>query len=376
MPMLSQRTERTRTRGLVALPSLEHFAELLGDHGIIQFARGREADLDSGFCLDDNARALLVTVAYDRLGGSDSAATAMGTAALQFFADASADAPCYHNTMDRYGRFTDESASPESIGRMIWALGVAATCAADASWRDVAWKRLATIPHAVGALTTPHARAFAMLGLAAIVRPELAAPVAPIAGGESKRRGETITWARHTLYATAAAMQFEYERNATPDWMWWESKLTYDNARLPEAMVRAALALGEPKFGRVGLAALRFLASVTQPHRMFVPIGAPRWYERGGTRPLFDQQPLEAAAMVDANLAAFGFTGNPRYFNEATVANEWFHGRNVAGIFVADTSCGGCQDGITANGPNPNMGAESTLAYLQASLFLNASAAG
>jgi hypothetical protein len=376
MPMLSERREPTWSKSFSALPSLEHCAELLGDHGIVQFARARKADRDSGFCLDDNARALLVSIAYDRLDGKDSTAASMGSAALQFFSDASAEAPCYHNTMDRYGRFTDDSASPESIGRMIWALGVAATCAGDATWRDAAWRRLETMPHAVGALTTPHARAFAMLGLAALVRPDVAAPVPPAVDGDAKSHDEITTWACHTLYAMAAAMQFEYERNASPDWMWWESRLTYDNARLPEAMLRAALALGEPKFGNVGMAALRFLTSVTQPHGMFVPIGAPRWYERGAARPLFDQQPLEASAMVDANLAAFSFTGNTRFVDEAIVAYEWFFGRNVAGIVVADAGCGGCHDGITPNGPNPNMGAESTLAHVQATLFLNASAGG
>jgi hypothetical protein len=376
MPMLRPHTEHAWPRSFAALPSLEHCAELLGDHGIIQFARGREADLDSGFCLDDNARALLVSIAYARLGGNDPTAASMGNAALQFFADASAQAPCYHNMMDRNGRFIDDSASPESIGRMIWALGVTATCAADSSWRDIAWKRLRSISHAVGALTTPHARAFAMLGLAAIVHPSLASPVSPAPNDDAKHHVETVTWACHTLYAMAAAMQFEYERNATADWMWWENRLTYDNARLPEAMLRAALALGEPKFGNVGIAALRFLTSVTQPHRMFVPIGAPRWYERGAARPLFDQQPLEASAMVDANLAALSLTGNMRFFDQAKVAYEWFFGRNVAGLVVADARFGGCHDGITVSGANPNMGAESTLAHLQAVLFLNTSSGG
>lgn len=374
--MLRQRPEQAWPRSFAALPSLEHFAELLGDHGIIQFARGREADLDSGFCLDDNARALLVSIAYTRLGGTDSTAAAMGNAALQFFDEATAKAPRYHNMMDRCGRFTDESASPESIGRMIWALGITATCAGSESWRKAAWNRLKTLSHAVGALTTPHARAFAMLGLAAIVGADVASPIPPVSNGGSMHCGETITWARHTLYAMAAAMQFEYERSATPDWMWWESRLTYDNARLPEAMLRAGLALGEPKFASVGIAALRFLSLVTQPHGMFVPIGAPRWYERGAARPLFDQQPLEASAMVDANLAAFSFTGNIRFLDEAAVAYDWFFGRNVAGLVVVDATCGGCHDGVRVTGLNPNMGAESTLAHLQATLFLNSSSGG
>src|SRR5579862_3029300 len=104
-----------------SLPSLAHCQTLLGDHGIIQFSKGPEPDLDSGFCLDDNARALLVAVAYRRLGSLDPIATQLGQAAIDFLGDASRDAPCYHNVMDRYGRFIDECASPESVGRLIWA---------------------------------------------------------------------------------------------------------------------------------------------------------------------------------------------------------------------------------------------------------------
>lgn len=355
-----------------ALPSLDHAHALLREHGIVQFAREDVADLDSGFCLDDNTRALLVAVVFDSLGGHE--AREIGERALRFIRDASAEAPCYHNMMDRHGAFTDEGASPESIGRLIWALGVTAVCARERAWRDAAWAQLEKASHAVGALTTSHARSYAMLGLAAITRPGAAAPCAPAARGATVRSESVRRWAQETLYAAAAAMQFEFERNAQPDWAWWEDRLTYDNARLPEAMVRAALALHEPSFGESGLEALQFLTALTQPHRMLVPIGAPHWYERGGARRIFDQQPLEAAAMVDAFLAALRFTGAPRYLDAAAVAYDWYRGRNTAGLVVADVASGGCHDAITENGLNPNMGAESTLAYLQASLFLSVAA--
>jgi hypothetical protein len=102
-----------------------------------------------------------------------------------------------------------------------------------------------------------------------------------------------------------------------------------------------------------------------------VPIGAPNWYARGGTRRMFDQQPLEAAAMVDAFLAALAFTGNQSFLDRAAVAYDWYSGRNSQGLVLVD-GAGGCHDAITSDGLNPNMGAESTLSYLQASLFLTA----
>lgn len=350
------------------LPSLVHFNRLMGDHGIVQFTQGRTPDLDSGFCLDDNARALLVAVAYLREGEPDPVAQRMGDICIDFFADASREAPCYHNVMDKSGVFTDECASPESVGRLIWALGVAATCAVDASWRNAAWQQLSTISHAVGALTSTRARAYAMLGLAAVVDPDVASPIRPVP--ERSYDAAVQRWARETLYAMAASMRFEFQRCAEPGWSWWEPELTYDNARLPEAMLRAALALREPSFGETGMASMRFLTDVTQPSGMFVPIGAPGWYYKGEERPIYDQQPLEAAAMVDMFLAAQRWENDPSYRSDARTAFEWFTGKNVAGLALADEDVGSCHDGLRPGGLNHNMGAESTLAYLQAALFL------
>jgi hypothetical protein len=350
------------------LPSLVHCHRMLREHGIVQFSRGSAADLDSGFCLDDNARALLVAVGYLREGSPDPIALQMGEAALQFFADASADAPCYHNMMDRYGSFTDECASPESVGRLIWALGVTAGCATEERWRAAAWRQLAAISHAVGALTSLRARAYAMLGLAAVVDPAEASPVRPVSPRGIDR--EVVNWARETLYAMAASMRFEFLRSAKAGWMWWEPELTYDNARLPEAMLRAASALRQPSFGETGIAALQFLHGIMQPSGMFVPVGAPGWYKKGGQRPIYDQQPLEAAAAVDMYLAAARVSRDDSYYDDARTAYEWFVGNNVAGARVADVDVGSCHDAITPEGLNPNMGAESTLAYLQAALFL------
>jgi hypothetical protein len=355
------------------LPSLAHFNRLMGDHGIVQFTQGRVPDLDSGFCLDDNTRALIVAVAYLRAGEPDPVAERMGELCIEFFADASREAPCYHNVMDRHGTFTDECASPEAVGRLIWALGITAMCAVNPRWRAAAWQHLAKISHAVGALTSTRARAYAMLGLAAIVDPDEASPIAPV----RERLGDAAVgqWARETLYAMAASMRFEFLRSAEAGWMWWEPELTYDNARLPEAMLRAASALREPSFGETGIASLDFLASITQPSGMFVPIGAPGWYRKGGERPLYDQQPLEAAAMVDAFLAAERWQRNRAYRHQAQIAFEWFTGKNVNGMPLADEDVGSCYDGLLPEGLNTNMGAESTLAYLQAALFLPAAKA-
>src|SRR5579862_1251640 len=332
--------ESFRPRKPLHLPSLVHCNRLLGEHGLIQFTRGRLPDFQSGFCLDDNARALIVAVAFLRRGELDPVATRLGTTMLEFIDQASRNAPLYHNLMDVDGNFTDEYASPESVGRLIWALGITATCAVDESWRTEAWRILRRVAHATSALTSLHARAYAMLGLAAIADPDVASPVPPIVGHEVDEDVES--WARESLYAMAAATRFEYLRNARSDWCWWENTLSYDNARIPEAMLRASAALREPAFSDVGLAAMRFLASITQPNGKFLPIGAPGWYRYGGRRPIYDQQPLEAAAMVDVFIAALRVCRDESYLRDAKISYEWFLGNNVAGTSLVDLDVGLC----------------------------------
>ena len=268
-------------------------------------------------------------------------ATLQGNRVFDFIAESSRESPVYHNMMDQHGQFTDRFASPESIGRLIQALGIVLRDSSDPNWRVRAMTELQRAMRALPALTSEHARAFSALGFAAAVE----------AGG---------TQYIDALRAVAEGMHFEFERNATPEWVWPLQAMTYDNGRLPEALLRAGRVLGESALLTSGERELDFLARVTQPRDMFEPIGAPGWYVRGGERPYYAQQPLEALAMMDAWLAEGDV---PR----ARIAYEWFLGNNRDELVVADVEGGGCCDGIDDGGQlNLCMGAESTLAYLQA----------
>lgn len=329
----------------VARPKLDHVARLTGDHGIIQFSDGDVPDLDSGFCLDDNVRLLMLAVSIRREEPKNAFAIHAGNIVFDFIAESSAQAPLYHNMMDKHGRFTDRFASPESIGRLIWSLGIVMRDSDDERWIADAHVEMHKAMKAVPALSSEHARAFAALGWAAAVE----------AGVEEYRA---------PLHAVAEAMHFEFERNASADWQWVLPELTYDKARLPEALLRAGRVLKKPAIYASGERALSFLSSVVQSGDLFIPVGAPGWFARGGTRPYYSQQPLEAVAMMDAWLA----TGDQE---QAIVAYEWYLGRNTDDLVVADVASGGCRDAIHAKGQlNPNMGAESTLAYLQATFTL------
>jgi hypothetical protein len=144
--------------------------------------------------------------------------------------------------------------------------------------------------------------------------------------------------------------------------------MTYDNARLPEALIRAGPALAEPNLTGIGLRMLAFYGTVVIENGTFVPVGNAGWYPRGGEKARYGQQPIEAAGMIDASLAARIVTGDPAHARNAEIAFEWFFGANSAGATLVAN--GGCCDGIDPQGPNPNMGAESTLAYLQSAMAM------
>ena len=156
-----------------------------------------------------------------------------------------------------------------------------------------------------------------------------------------------------------------YERTATPDWPWFEEILTYDNARLPHALIASGRDGGDPRALEIGLHALGWLVEVQRaPQGHFRAIGCHGFYRKGDEPARFDQQPIEANATVAACLEAYRATQDPRWMNEARSAFEWFLGRNDLGQELYDPGTGGCCDGLQEDRINRNQGAESTLAFL------------
>jgi hypothetical protein len=138
--------------------------------------------------------------------------------------------------------------------------------------------------------------------------------------------------------------------------------------------LRAGHALTEPRLTELGVRMLTFYAGVVIENGTFVPVGNDGWYPRGGTKARYGQQPIEAAGMIDASLAAYSATAAPGHLRNAETAFAWFLGANTAGVALVSAN-GGCADGIDSHGPNPNMGAESTLAYLHSAMAMASPAA-
>jgi hypothetical protein len=199
----------------------------------------------------------------------------------------------------------------------------------------------------VEAFTSPRAWAFCLLGIHEYLRglPESAAALA----------------AREVL---ARDLMHLWKNCATPDWPWFEPGATYDNARLSQALLLAGHAIKHAEMQDIGLKSLRWLVSIqTTPAGCFRPIGSNGFCVRGGARAHFDQQPVEAQAMISACLSAYHITCDPFWSREARRAFDWFLGRNDLSRPLYDPLTGGCADGLHPDRVNENQGAESTLAF-------------
>jgi hypothetical protein len=328
------------------VPPLDHLAALSDDVGIIQHALESVPNRKTGYCTDDVSRAFMAALAHQRLAPNDKLSARLATVYLAFLEHAQMYDGRFHNFMDYDRRWSDEVGTPDSIGRAVWSLGYGIANAPVEPWKSVCATLLDRALPALDSLGYIRSRAYAALGLAYAYA--------------------TVKEARYAdaLRAIAGDMLADFEATATDDWTWYENSMTYDNARLPEALIRAGQVLETPRLQDVGLRTLAFYESLTTENGIHVPIGNEGWYRRGGTRARYAQQPLEASAMVDAELAAFDLTGDVSRFAAGELALEWYYGGNSRGVVMAQG--GGCYDGLEEEAVNHNMGAESTLAFLAA----------
>ncbi len=332
------------------LPPLDHLIALTDDVGVIQHAVETVPNRSTGYCTDDVARALIVTLGYRARRPADERLARMEKTYLSFLHDAQCDDGRFRNFLGYDRRWLEAVGSPDSNGRAIWALGITMGASPDSAHRRVARALLLRALGAIDGLRYLRAEAFAVLGLDAALRMTDEPRI------------------RTALAALAADLHGAWTQYADASWCWFEDVLTYDNARLPEALLRAGAVLADERYLDAGRRSLAFYEGVVFEGERFVPIGNAGWYRRGGHRARYAQQPLEAAAMVDAELAAHTIVGDAIHLRRALVAYDWYFGRNTAGAVMVRG--GGCYDGLEVDGVNRNMGAESTLAYLAAAVAL------
>ncbi|AKM09540.1 glycosyl transferase family 1 [Croceicoccus naphthovorans] len=330
---------------LFATPGLSGFTTMCDDVGIFQHAIGTVPDRNHGYCVDDNARALMLMNLADGFDARDADAWSRRFAA--FVQDAwNPDLKRFRNFMGYDRKWCEDCGSDDSNGRAIWALGHTAVhgCNEDLRWWarglfDAALEGLADID-------SPRALAFAMLGAALRVE------------GEPDHAG-----ALALLERGGAVLDGLLNAVRRPDWAWFEAVLGYDNPRLSQALIEAGRILNREDWRDSGLTSLAWIAEMqTSATGQFRAVGSDSFYRPHEMLP-FDQQPLEAQAAVDAASSAFRVDPARRWFDHATMAYRWFLGDNDRGAVLADVATGRCRDGITPRGANRNCGAESILAF-------------
>lgn len=325
-----------------------HLLAMSDGVGLLQHAIHAVPDRRHGYCVDDNARALLLWCKL-RQGGEPMPAGFTPGPYESFVQHAwNADTKRFRNFMSYDRRWLEPRGSEDSHGRALWSLGECAAVAGHGPRRDWACDLFRDALPAVGRFASPRAWAFTLLGLDAYLG----------ATPEDWRADELRLDLANRLMALLM-------RTETPDWVWFEDGLAYDNARLCEALIRAGRALDNQEFRQAGLRSLRWLvAQQTASSGAFRPVGTES-FDQGRRPPLaFDQQPVEAAASISAYLAAAAIDSPAFWTAEADRAFAWFNGGNDLAAVLADPATGGCLDGLHPERANQNQGAESVLSYL------------
>jgi glycosyltransferase involved in cell wall biosynthesis len=336
---------------------LDHFHHMTDDTGILQHATFTVPNYREGYCIDDNARALIVSIYLAELELSNGHSLTLTTRYLAFISYAfNSETGRFRNFMDYQRNWLEESGSEDSHGRTLWALGTLIGRSSASTLTNLAsWLFEKALP-AILDTTSPRAWAFALIGI-----------------HEYLRRFEGDRLIGHIRDELARRLLTLYQSNSRDGWRWYEQKLAYCNAVLPRAMLLCGEQLPDATMTAAGLDSLNWLADLQRskiPNGHFVPIGSNGFYERGGEQARFDQQPVEAQTMISACLEAYRLTRDPCWYKEAQRVFEWYLGRNDLGLSVYDPMTGGCHDGLHPDRVNENQGAESTLAFLQSWLEL------
>jgi glycosyltransferase involved in cell wall biosynthesis len=329
---------------------LDHVLRMSDGTGILQHATFNVPNFHEGYCTDDNARAYLLCNLLDELGDRPPSESLdrLATSYLAFLSAAmNPKTGRFRNFMSHGRHWLEDAGSEDSHARALWAVGTGVGRSRNEGHRKLCAQLFDRGLHVVWALSSPRAWAFTLLGIHEFLRqfPEHANAVA----------------LREALTLRLVGL---WNNCATDTWPWFESRATYDNARLCQALLLSGQGMPHPEAVEIGLKALKWLASVQKtPKGHFRPIGSNGFYERDGAHADFDQQPVEAQAMVATCLEAFRATQDAVWMREAKRAFEWFLGRNDLGLPLYDSSSGGCGDGLHEDRVNENQGAESTLAF-------------
>jgi glycosyltransferase involved in cell wall biosynthesis len=326
--------------------NLHHLRVLTDDTGIFQHARYSIPDRTHGYCVDDNARALMLAVMLQADLQDTDELNRLTSIYLSFidFSYNQANGK-FRNFMSYDRHWLEEEGSEDSVGRTLWALGYTAANTRVSNFYHHANSLFYRGLEGVAYIRHPRALAYLILGL--------------VHHAEMHRDEKVI----QLLEEETALLSSFFDASLDQDWLWYEDTVTYANSRIPQALMAAGGFLGEREYVERGLKILDWLISRQFTAHIFSPIGNQGWLSKEG-KAEYDQQPLEAHGMLDACLQAEALINDGKYADYALKAFSWFVGENSAGAVLHDFATGGCRDGLHPGGANMNQGAESTLSWM------------
>jgi glycosyltransferase involved in cell wall biosynthesis len=342
-------TLASRPAGLPEI-SLAHLRLMTDETGMLQHATFCVPRYAEGYCIDDNARALQLMARLEEAGEDDGVAIrALAARYLAFVYHAfNSENGRFRNFMSYSRQWMEDVGSEDSHGRALWALGSVVGRSTSPGRQTLAGDLFHSALPVLPQFTSPRAWAFALLGIDEYLR---------AFGGDRRVQ---------TMGKVLAERLFDmFRRVSQPDWNWFEDRVTYCNAHLSQALIVSGAWMDRDDIKEAGIKSLDWLAAVQQsPTGSFAPIGSNGFYQRDERLAEFDQQPVEAYAMVSACLDAQRLDGQARWELHARTAFNWFLGENHLHQPLYDPSTGGCRDGLHADRANENQGAESTLSFL------------
>jgi glycosyltransferase involved in cell wall biosynthesis len=330
---------------------LDHLFRMTDDTGIFQHAIFNVPNYREGYCIDDNARAFILALHLEDTTSriSKEELERLASIYLAFIWHAFDPKTCrFRNFMSHQRQWLETVGSEDSHARALWATGTALGRSQNEGHRNLCALLFQQGLPVVEQFTSPRAWAFALLAIQEYLR--------------SFSGDRTANQLRDLLADRLVGI---FQNNESEDWPWFEEVATYDNARLSHALILSGYWTSRGEVFQIGLRSLRWLVGIqTTEAGHFAPIGCNGFCTRNGHRARFDQQPIEANAMIAACLEAYGLTDDDFWHLAARRCFEWFLGRNDLGLSLYDSSSGGCSDALHADRVNQNQGAESSLAFL------------
>jgi len=323
-----------------------HIDSLTDNTGMIQHAVFSIPNRKEGYCIDDNARALLWAVWACKNDTRDKIANRLLPVYLSFVHYMQTEDGYFKNFMNYDRTSTEDRGSEDSFGRTIMALGFLINESTNLSFIRTAQHIFYKAYPQVDKLTSLRGIANAIIGVCQVIKYNFPDDLK-----------------RDMVIKLSNKMVSMYHANRTADWKWFEPVLSYDNAMLPLALLNAYEVTQDDRYLDIAFEAMHFLESKVFYNDILRPVGNEAWHQKGGPLSQFDQQGIDVMAMILYYQQAFRITREPSYLAWMDKSYQWFLGNNDLGLSLYDPSTGGCADGLHAGGINLNQGAESTLAY-------------